>query len=97
MTKDDTEIFYLSKRKFHNALRIMRNIDGAEFLAAIHGSEEARAMLPIDHHSSTWLDWVKFRDNPWAWFIQASEESSDAIWVLVEMRNQPEKVKEKRP
>jgi hypothetical protein len=92
MTPDDTEIFYLSKRKFNNALRIMKNIDGAEFLAAIHGSEEARDILRSrDRHGSTWLDWVKFRDNPWAWFIQASDESSDAIWVLVEERNRPKR------
>ena len=74
----------MTKREFHNALRILLNIDAREFVAAVYGGEVAV-------QGEVRADWEKFRDNPWRWFISAPDGASDAVWGIVEAR------KEKRP
>ena len=66
----------VTKAEFHNTLRILLGIDGDEFVTAVYGRQ---ASDDVAHHRGghVWLDWVKFRDNPWAWFIQASDARRD--------------------
>ncbi len=61
----------MTLRKFHNALRILLNIDMDEFVAAGCRSEQ----------------WREFRDNPHAYFIEAADREADALWKIIEERN----------
>lgn len=59
--------------EFHNALRILSSIDQHE-LAEIN--------------PEIWDDaeYTKFRDNPWAYFIKADDETSNTIWSVLSKR-----------
>ena len=59
--------------EFHNALRILSSIDQHEL---------AEITLEI------WDDaeYVKFRDNPWAYFIKADDETANTIWSALSKR-----------
>jgi hypothetical protein len=64
-------------REFHNALRVLMNIDGDEFVRA------------IGRDSAIWSpdDWPKFSNNPHLWFIRANDADAKAIWAIIEERN----------
>lgn len=59
--------------KFLNALRIMRSIDLHEIEAA-----------GIDLES---FIWPSFREDPYRWFIRASDKDAAAVWSIIERRN----------
>jgi hypothetical protein len=64
----------MTLRQFHNALRILLNIDAPDLYDAL-GRKDAIA-------------WRSFVDNPFRWFITASDADAEAIWNLVEKRNE---------
>ena len=68
--------------EFHNALRILLNID-------YHEMEQAGVEFG-DSHTDREKGWAKFRDNPHRWFIQASDEDANCVWKIIEAR-QPRK------
>ena len=55
-------------RDFHNRLRIMRSIDLYELSDS--GVEVG--------------EWENFRDNPYTWFIEASDEDAGRVWQIME-------------
>ena len=59
-------------REFHNALRIMLNIDKVDFCLA-GGTDD---------------QWPAFRDNPHMWFISASDEQAAGLWTIIQARQQ---------
>lgn len=73
--------------EFHNALRILLNIDGDEFVHAVFGPK-ARVIPHSD--SPEWTEWVLYRAAPHIWLIQAPDEYAKALWKVVEAR-QPKK------
>jgi hypothetical protein len=76
--------FYFGKRKpmnrsllaFHNALRILRAIDYQELKGA---------GLILSHE-----DWESFRDDPYIFFIRASDTTMNTIWQVIQARQPPE-------
>jgi hypothetical protein len=60
--------------KFHNALRILLSTDRDEFYEAI-GRKDAIA-------------WRSFIDNPFRWFIMASDADAAAVWEIICKRNE---------
>lgn len=56
--------------RFHNALRVLFNIDRAEFVEA--GLDAER--------------WPDFRANPHGYFIRASQGEAQKLWSLIEER-----------
>lgn len=62
----------MTLRQFHNALRILLNIESFQLYEAL-GRKDAIA-------------WRSFTDNPFRWFITASDADADAVWKLIEMR-----------
>lgn len=69
----------MSKAEFHNALRILLNIDGFEFMAAVYpnGSEDQEAATE---------NWERFKANPHLWFVRAPDVEAEAIWRLMQTR-----------
>ena len=67
--------------KFHNALRILLNIDGDEFIAAIEAVRVEGDNDPQD-------EWDRFNGNPYRWFIRSPSRIARAIWQIIEERNQ---------
>jgi hypothetical protein len=61
-------------RRFHNRLRILVNIDMPEFLTV---APDAKGDDRI---------WVSFRQNPWRWFIRASDDQAAALWKIIRAR-----------
>jgi len=59
---------------FHNALRILRSIDQHEMVAA-------GALCDGDQSG-----WVRFRDDPYRWFITANDDQARAVWSIIEQR-----------
>lgn len=66
---------------FHNALRILMSIDGAEFIKAVYGD----AAHPGDD-SLEWDDWQTFRHDPYLWLIKAPTGPALEVYRLVEQR-----------
>lgn len=56
---------------FHHLLRILCNIDRADAPDVFGPS------LSDDDAS-----WLRFRDNPWQWFIRAPDKQARAIWEI---------------
>jgi len=61
--------------EFHNALRILISIDRGELV-------DAGVIAPLDK-----VEWPKFRDNPWRWFIAASDDQAQRVFAIIERRN----------
>ena len=70
-------------REFHNALRVLMNIDAAEFYAAVYPGK-GRYILPTHNQRD---DWARFGSNPHLWFIRANDADAKAIWAIIEERN----------
>ena len=68
--------------RFHNALRILHSIDGGDFGAA---------GLSCDPGASINLfgAWQKFRAAPAEFFFRCDDQSAEALWLLIEKRQQP--------
>ena len=64
----------MTLREFHNALRLLLNIDMFEL-------EEAGVIAKDDMRA-----WYEFRDNPWRWFITAPAQTAAKLWALMEKR-----------
>lgn len=60
----------LTLRRFHNALRILMNIDVDQFVAA----------------GGSIVEWTDFRDNPHLYFVRASDAVAEALWRIAEAR-----------
>ena len=60
--------------EFHNALRILANIDWVELVDAHALSDDDTA------------GWLSFRENPWHWFILAADDEARAVWRIIEGR-----------
>lgn len=64
--------------RFHNALRILLNIEWHEFAGAIG---------PLYHDGRPPHEqWERFRNDPHRWFISAPTAHARAIWELVKAR-----------
>lgn len=70
-------------REFHNALRILVSIDADQFIQAVYGQE-----IEPHHDNEAWKGWRAFRDDPYRWFIRAADPHAEAIWKIMEERNQ---------
>ncbi|MBI1182614.1 MAG: hypothetical protein GC201_18905 [Alphaproteobacteria bacterium] len=66
--------------RFHNALRIMINLDRHELVAA--------GILKHGDHNA----WGTFHRDPYRWFIRAPDAQARKLWGLIESR-QPERLK----
>lgn len=62
--------------EFHNALRILRSID-------MHELVEVGVFRSGDIEG-----YRKFADDPYGWFIRASDGAAKAVYQIVEQRNQ---------
>ena len=71
--------------EFHNALRVLLNIDADEFLGAVLPDEEYDGRQP-DLKSAAWRLWDEFKENPHRWFIRAPDDQAQAIWKIIEGR-----------
>ena len=69
-------------RRFHNALRILTNLDSSELIAA----------GVID----TILEFWRFSDDPYRFFIRADDARVAAFWTLIQSR-QPEALRTDPP
>ena len=67
--------------RFHNALRILHSIDGAEFDAAARECEDG-ASLTLSPALSF------FQKDPAGFFIRADDQSAQALWRIIERRQQ---------
>ena len=64
----------MTYNEFHNALRVLMNIDADELEnAGVIDIGDARA-------------WDTFSANPWDWFIRAGTERGMKLWRLMEER-----------
>jgi len=81
--------------EFHNALRILLNIDYHEMeQAGVEFGDSRTDVLggwsPPGVSERREKGWAEFRDNPHRWFIQASDEDANRVWKIIEAR-QPRK------
>ncbi len=60
--------------EFHNALRILLNIDMDQL-------EDAGVIEKGD-----WGSWGSFRKDPFRWFITAPDAVADRLWTLMQKR-----------
>lgn len=60
--------------EFHNALRILLNIDRDEL--------EAAKILPVGDHNA----WGAFKRDPFRWFIRSSDDQAHRLWEIIERR-----------
>ena len=67
-------------REFHNAPRILWNIDKGEFDEAVGR---------VSSHEG----WMRFRDGPHRWFIGADTADAEAVFSIIESRNTTERTK----
>lgn len=65
----------MTKAFFHNALRLLISIDQHELIDA--------GVARMDER----LIWQRFRDDPYRWFIQASDADADYVWAIIERRS----------
>ncbi len=63
----------MSQARFSNALRILQSIDRDELV-------DAGIDLPDT------VAWLKFRDDPFRWFIRACDADADKVWAIIEGR-----------
>ena len=63
--------------EFHNALRILINLDA-------HDLEAAGIIKRGDHNA-----WGTFRRDPFRWFIRADDETARKLFTLIERRAEP--------
>ena len=68
--------------EFHNALRILLNIDLPEFADAVYPDWHNEGSDDVLNAA-----YRKFRDDPHNWFIRAPDNHAKAIWKIVEERN----------
>lgn len=61
-------------REFHNALRVMKNIDRDELVAA--------GVMPRADHN----EWGEFRRNPYNWFLRKPDSICKKVWGIMERR-----------
>ena len=64
----------MTLREFHNALRLILNID-------MHELVEAGVIAKDDKQA-----WNRFRLNPYRWLIMAPDDAADKLWALMEKR-----------
>lgn len=64
----------MNLREFHNALRVLLNLDRDVLVNA--------AVLVDDDAVS----WALFRRDPFRWFILADDEAVKRLWALMETR-----------
>jgi hypothetical protein len=76
-------VLLMELREFHNALRVLMNIDADEFYAAVYPGK-GRYILPTHNQRD---DWGKFGSNPHLWFIRANDADAKVIWAIIEERN----------
>ncbi len=69
-------------RRFHNALRLLANLDPSELIAA----------GVID----TILEFWRFSDDPYRFFIRADDARAAALWTLIQS-HQPEVLRTDQP
>lgn len=68
----------MSRREFHNALRILLNLDRHDLVEhGVMGADEPDA-------------WWAFGQDPYRWFIRADDATAEKLWRLIEAR-QPDK------
>ncbi|MCH8839469.1 MAG: hypothetical protein IH831_02085 [Planctomycetes bacterium] len=67
----------MTKKEFHNALRILLNIDKHELVDAgiINRGDD--------------FEWYEFRADPFRWFIKASDPTAEKLWELIQHRQSP--------
>lgn len=63
--------------EFHNGLRVLQSINRPEM--------EESGVLDQDTEEVANLNWKYFREDPFNWFIQASDEKAELLWGI--MRN----------
>ena len=61
-------------RRFHNALRILLNIDRDEL--------EEEHVIPLGDHNA----WGTFHRDPFRWFIRASDDQAERLWTIIQRR-----------
>lgn len=64
----------MTLREFHNALRILMNIDRDDL-------ERAGIIGRADHNA-----WGTFTRDPFRWFIRADDVTAEKLWRLIERR-----------
>ena len=80
----------MTPREFHNALRVLMNIDADEFYAAVHPEiPNARIDAKNPQHTVPYQDWCSFSRDPYRWFVRASDDDAKAIWSIIEARQRP--------
>ena len=71
--------------QFHNALRVLLNIDYDEFAQAVNKAQtDLPPGFPRDEPEE---QWPVFRDNPHMWMVRAPTPQAEAIWSIVEARS----------
>ncbi len=63
----------MTKDQFHNILRIMRGIDRHELVDAGVDMTDPK-------------EWPRFMNDPYTWFIKASDADADKVWAIIERR-----------
>lgn len=71
--------------KFHNALRILMNIDKAQFMETL----DPQDMEVFSAEQPDWAkeQWCVFANNPHRYFIQCCDSQAKALWKIIEERN----------
>ena len=62
--------------EFHNALRILMNIDQDELV-------NAGVLISGDHNA-----WGEFRRDPFRWFILVPDEVSEKVWQIIKLKEE---------
>jgi len=73
-TLTQEQIESIKFREFHNALRIMTNIDRDEL-------ERAGIIAANDHNA-----WGTFARDPYRWMIRASDEKAEKLFYMIQSR-----------
>lgn len=66
--------------EFHNGLRILINLD-------LHDLKAEGLFTEPGKNSAD--NWHSFRDNPWRYFIKASDNEVNRIWLAMQKRMTP--------
>jgi len=70
----------MGKQEFHNAMRILCNIDYSEFY-------DCMVKAGMDHKKYGNHAWQDFRGNPHDFFIKCSDSMADCLFQIIERRN----------
>ncbi len=73
--------------EFHNALRIMRNIDMDEFVHVIDPDTDGS---PPKEGNPSRTQWAMFHQNPYTWFIRAPDAQAERLFAYIETRQPKE-------